>query len=109
MTTMIIPSKEEILRCRLMGNILKVSNRAVAGKFAKNNGVGPLTTDHWKVIDFVRQYYQETGIGPRAYEIYPATGFRLQRLFALFPGAIRSNARCVARKADGHYFLGVTK
>ncbi len=71
-------------------------DRAVAEEIARVNGIGPLTPDHWKVIDFVRQYYEEHGNGPTAHKIYKATGFRLQHLIELFPGAITWNAHCIA-------------
>ena len=71
-------------------------DRTIAEELARINGIGPLTEDHWKVIDFARKYYLEHGVGPTAYKIYKATGFRLQPLFELFPGAITWNVHCIA-------------
>ncbi len=71
-------------------------DRTIAEELARVNGIAPLTEDHWKVIDFVRKYYLEYGVGPTAYKIYKATGFRLQPLYELFPGAIAWNAYCIA-------------
>ncbi len=71
-------------------------DRTIAEEVARIKGIWPLTEDHWKVIDFVRKYYLEHGVGPSPYKVYKATGFRLQRLFELFPGGIRWEAYCVA-------------
>ncbi len=71
-------------------------DREVAEELARINGIGPLTADHWRVIDFVRSYYLEHGLGPSAYQIHRATGFNLQRLFELFPGSISWNAHSIA-------------
>ncbi len=68
----------------------------IAEGLARMNGIGPLTPDHWKVINFVRQYYLEQGTAPATYKIHRATGFRLQRLFELFPGAIAWNTHFIA-------------
>ncbi len=71
-------------------------DRTIAEELARINGIWPLTANHWKVIDFVRQYYEEHGNGPTVHKIYKATGFRLQHLIELFPGAITWNAHCIA-------------
>lgn len=69
---------------------------SVAEELARVSGIGPLTADHWRVIDFVRQYYEAHGIGPTAHKIYKATGFRPQRLFELFGGGITWDALYIA-------------
>ncbi len=71
-------------------------NRAAAKELAGVHGIGPLNSDHWKVIDFVRKYFDEHGIGPSAYCMHKGTGLRLQRLCELFPGAITWNAHVLA-------------
>ena len=32
-------------------------NREMAHELARRNDLGPLTEDHWRIIDFVRKYY----------------------------------------------------
>ncbi len=61
-------------------------DQSVAEELAQMKGIGRLTADHWKVIDFVRDYYRMHGSGPTTHKIYKATGFRLPRLLELFPG-----------------------
>ena len=36
----------------------------VVEKLAEEIRIGPLTAEHWKVIDFVKSYYREHGVGP---------------------------------------------
>ena len=46
---------------------------------------GALTADHQKVIDCVRQYYQEFGTAPPVRLVVRRTGFSLRCLHRLFP------------------------
>lgn len=54
----------------------RVAEERETEEVARRNGVGPLNPDHWKVIDFVRKYYQAPGNGPKAYKKYKPPGFR---------------------------------
>jgi tRNA 2-thiouridine synthesizing protein E len=44
-----------------------------------------LTDDHWKVIEYIRQYYLECRTGPTVAKVSKATGFSLKRICELFP------------------------
>lgn len=63
-------------------------NRRVAENLARMNDIWPLTEEHWKVIDFVRDYYLKFAQGPVACKICRATGLSLRRLCELFPCGI---------------------
>ena len=39
-------------------------SREIAEDMARRNDIGPLNEDHWKVIEFVKNYYQDTGDSP---------------------------------------------
>ncbi len=68
----------------------------MAEKLARMNEVWPLTEDHWKVINFVRDYYLKTGQGPVIYRIYRATGLSMQRICKLFPCGMVKGAYRIA-------------
>jgi len=38
--------------------------REIAEDLARRNNIGPLTDDHWKIIEYVKDYYVEVGEGP---------------------------------------------
>jgi TusE/DsrC/DsvC family sulfur relay protein len=61
-------------------------NHDVAQCFAKFENIeGELTPDHWKVIDFLRDYYLKYNIAPPIRMIIKNTGFNLKRIYELFP------------------------
>ena len=42
----------------------EIWNQAVAADFASSEGVAELTESHWKVINYLRNYYLQFGIAP---------------------------------------------
>lgn len=65
----------------------------VAEYFAKLEGI-ELTGDHWKVINFLRDYYLKFGSVPMVRAISKATGFSARELYRLFPsGPLKQAAR----------------
>ena len=44
-----------------------------------------LTDDHWRIIDYIRQYYVEFGIVPPIRKMCRDTGFNLSSIYRLFP------------------------
>ena len=67
-------------------------NREMAHELAERNDLGPLTADHWKVIDFVRDYYQEHGEGPPIVRIGKDTGMSSTQICTLFPCGVARGA-----------------
>ncbi|MBI5477523.1 MAG: TusE/DsrC/DsvC family sulfur relay protein [Deltaproteobacteria bacterium] len=67
-------------------------SRAVARRLAELNELGPLTPDHWRIIEFVREYYLAHGDGPPVVKIGRATGLSARRICALFPCGIARGA-----------------
>ena len=57
----------------------------VARIFAEDEGMGELTEDHWKVINYLRGYYKEFGIAPMIRRLVKDTGLDLKRIYELFP------------------------
>jgi len=46
---------------------------------------GQLTEDHWKLINYIRDYYAKFGIAPMVRKITKDTGYTLKRIYELFP------------------------
>jgi tRNA 2-thiouridine synthesizing protein E len=67
-------------------------SREVARRLADINEIGPLTPDHWRVIEFVREYFLAHGDGPPVVRIGKATGISPHRICELFPCGIARGA-----------------
>ena len=59
----------------------------IAENLAKAHGIGKytLTGEHWKVINYVREYYEINGRGPAIIKVVKHTGFSLKQICELFP------------------------
>jgi TusE/DsrC/DsvC family sulfur relay protein len=60
-------------------------NAEVASDFARLEDVSELTENHWKVLNYLRNYYVEFGIAPMIRKLCKETGFRLNEIYAMFP------------------------
>ncbi len=68
--------------------------RSMAIVLAEKNEFGPLTDDHWKVIDFVKSYYETHATGPAVVRICKETGLTRAEICRLFPcGVVRGAYR----------------
>ncbi len=56
----------------------------VAIGLAKSEGIDALTDDHWKVINYLRGYYQKFNVAPPVRMVCKETGFSLKRIYELF-------------------------
>lgn len=69
-------------------------NRETAEALAEANDIGPLTEDHWRIIEFVKRYYDEHGMGPPVVKIGKAVGLSAAEICRLFPcGVVRGAYR----------------
>ena len=57
----------------------------VAKDFAKLESIDELTEEHWKVIHYLRNYYEQFGIAPMVRKLCKETGFKLNKVYELFP------------------------
>lgn len=57
----------------------------VARAYAKLEGVEELTEEHWRVINYLREYYAKNGICPMVKKMLKETGLTLKRVWELFP------------------------
>ncbi|MDL2228511.1 TusE/DsrC/DsvC family sulfur relay protein [Bacteroidales bacterium OttesenSCG-928-K03] len=60
-------------------------NEEVAQLFAKHDGTGDLTEQHWAVVNHIRQHWEKTDMAPMVRSICQDTGIRLRELYTLFP------------------------
>jgi tRNA 2-thiouridine synthesizing protein E len=64
----------------------------LAEELARKNDIGPLTNDHWAVIEFVKDYYAKLGEGPPIVKISKHTGFSSKHICQLFPCGVARGA-----------------
>ena len=60
-------------------------NEEVAKDFAGTEGVAELTEEHWKLINYLRNYYLQFGIAPMVRKLCKETALPLNRIYELFP------------------------
>ena len=73
-----------------------VWSEELALAIAKTEDVEDLTEDHWKVINYLRDYYQEFGIAPMIRKLCKQTGFQLKYIYELFPSGPAKGACKIA-------------
>ncbi|BCV21864.1 TusE/DsrC/DsvC family sulfur relay protein [Moorella sp. Hama-1] len=71
-------------------------NEAVAQALATAEGVTEMTEDHWKLVNYLRQYYLQFGIAPMIRKVCKETGFSLKQIYDLFPSGPAKGACKVA-------------
>ena len=78
-------------------------DEGVARSLAVTEGVGDMTDDHWKVVNYLRQYYLEHNLAPTVRKLCKETGFKLKGIYELFPSGPARGACKVAGlpKPDG--------
>ena len=60
-------------------------NEAVAAALAATEGVTALSENHWKLIKYLRDYYQKFGIAPMIRKMCKEVGMKLNEVYDLFP------------------------
>jgi len=73
-----------------------VWDKAIAAALATTEGVDDLTDDHWKVVEYLRNYYQQFGVAPMIRKLCKETGFDLKSIYSLFPSGPAKGACKVA-------------
>lgn len=71
-------------------------NEELAKQLAKMEEVEELTEEHWKVVNYLREYFQEYGIAPMVRKLCKDTGFDLKKIYALFPSGPAKGACKIA-------------
>ncbi len=60
-------------------------DEGVAKDLAVGEGVDNLTEKHWKVVNYLRQYYTQFKMAPMIRKLCKETGFQLKEIYELFP------------------------
>lgn len=59
--------------------------KEIAEDLAKTEEASPMSDDHWKVVNYLRQYYLDFGIAPPIRMLIKSTGFDQKTIYKLFP------------------------
>jgi len=73
-----------------------VWTREMAIPIAQEEGIADLTAQHWKVIEFLRKDFQETGKLPTIRRVDKTGGVPVKDLYTLFPGGPLKKAARIA-------------
>ena len=57
----------------------------IAREIARENGIDPLTEQHWKVVRFMRERYLSSGNAPSIRALGKESGVPIKELYQLFP------------------------
>jgi len=60
-------------------------NEEVAKDFASTEAITVLTDEHWKVINYIRNYYIKFESAPPIRQLCKETGHKLKEIYELFP------------------------
>lgn len=71
-------------------------NEELAKALASTEGVTEMTDDHWKLVNYLRNYYQQYGIAPMVRKLCKETGLPLKRVYELYPSGPAKGACKVA-------------
>jgi len=71
-------------------------NEEIAVELAVEMGISVLSSEQWRVIHFMREYYFYHGRSPMNKDLKKGTGMSLIELEGLFPQGIRLGARRLA-------------
>lgn len=75
----------------------------VAGAIADEEGIAEMTEDHWKVVNFIRDYWKENDLAPTVRLICREVGVGVRDIYRLFKsGPARGACRIAGLpKPDG--------
>lgn len=73
----------------------EVWDAKVAADFATTEGITELTENHWKLIQYLRDYWVANDIAPMVRKLCKETGFKLNEIYEMFPsGPAKGACKC---------------
>ena len=73
-----------------------VWDEGVARDLAKTEGVEEMGEEHWKLVNYLRDYYLKFQIAPMVRKLCKETGMDLKKVYDLFPSGPAKGACKVA-------------
>ncbi len=74
----------------------EIWNEDVAVDFALSENVTDMSDHHWKLVRYIRTYYDSYGIAPMVRKVTRETTFSADRMYELFPSGPAKGACKVA-------------
>lgn len=71
-------------------------NEDVAKALAITEALEELTEEHWAMINYIREYYEEYEVAPVVRRMVKCTGFDREKIYVLFPAGPRKGACKIA-------------
>lgn len=71
-------------------------NEDVAKALAITEALNELTDEHWAMINYIREYYEEYDVAPVVRKMVNNTGFDRDKIYGLFPSGPRKGACKIA-------------
>ena len=71
-------------------------NEEVAKALALTEGISELTEEHWKVINYLREYFDDNNVAPMVRKVVKDTGYNLNKIYELFPSGPAKGACKIA-------------
>ena len=71
-------------------------NQDLAAALAETEGVPALTEEHWKIVNYLRDYYMKFNIAPMIRKLCKDTQTDLKKIYELFPSGPAKGACKVA-------------
>ena len=68
----------------------------IALALASTENIEVMTDEHWKAVNFLRDYFSHYGIAPMVNKFCTETGFSLKKIYELFPSGPAKGACKVA-------------
>lgn len=68
----------------------------VAAALATTEGVDELNEDHWKVVKYLRDYFQTYQVAPMIRKLCKQSGYDLKTIYELFPSGPAKGACKIA-------------
>lgn len=71
-------------------------NDEAAALFATTEGVAAMSPEHWAVVRYIREYWEQHRTAPMVRKITQTTGLNLRTIYKLFPSGPAKGACKVA-------------
>jgi tRNA 2-thiouridine synthesizing protein E len=71
-------------------------NEDIAKALATSEGISEMSEAHWKIANYLREYYLKFNIAPPIRKLCKETGFSLKEIYSLYPSGPAKGACKVA-------------